>query len=163
MKNDNYGIILYYADKNAVFLNTLTENKNGGILLVHSNDNQIWGNYAGMNWNGITLETSRGNTIMSNNFTRNKMGINISNINISESIKTKGQGSLHIVRLRQQGDHLQNWTERHELIRNRCQPSLPEQPAEQCRECLRRRPQPVGQRQDRQPLQQLRCPRAWLQ
>ncbi len=92
VKNDNYGIILYYTDKNAVFLNTLTENKNGGILLVHSNNNQIWGNYAGLNWNGITLETSRGNTIMSNNFTRNKMGINISNINISESIKTKGKG-----------------------------------------------------------------------
>ena len=92
VKNDNYGIILYYADKNAVFLNTVTENKNGGILLVHSNNNQIWGNYAGMNWNGITLETSRGNTIMSNNLTRNKMGINISNINISESIKTKGKG-----------------------------------------------------------------------
>ena len=92
VRNDNYGIILYYADKNAAFLNTVTENKNGGILLVHSNNNQIWGNYAGMNWNGITLETSRGNTIMSNNLTRNKMGINISNINISESIKSKGKG-----------------------------------------------------------------------
>ena len=110
VKNDNYGIILYYADKNAVSLNALTENKNGGILLVHSNNNQIWGNYAGINWNGITLETSRGNTIMSNNFTQNKMGINISNINISESIKTKGKGVSHIVRLRQPGDHLQDWT-----------------------------------------------------
>ena len=91
-KNGNYGIILYYADKNAVFSNTVTENKNGGILLVHSDNNQIWGNYDGMNWNGITIVTSRGNTIMSNNLTRNKMGINISNINLSESIKTKGKG-----------------------------------------------------------------------
>jgi parallel beta-helix repeat protein len=92
VKNGNYGIILYYADKNAVFSNTVTENKNGGFLLIHSNNNQIWGNYAGMNWNGITIETSRGNNIMSNNLTRNKMGINISNINLSESVTTKGKG-----------------------------------------------------------------------
>jgi parallel beta-helix repeat protein len=92
VKNGNYGIILYYADKNAVFSNTVTENKNGGFLLIHSNNNQIWGNYAGMNWNGITIETSRGNNIMSNNLTRNKMGINISNNNLSESITSKGKG-----------------------------------------------------------------------
>jgi len=92
VKNGNYGIILYYADKNAVFSNTATENKKGGFLLIHSNNNQLWGNYAGLNWNGITIETSRGNNIMSNNLTRNKMGINISNNNLSESITSKGKG-----------------------------------------------------------------------
>jgi nitrous oxidase accessory protein len=92
IKNNNYGIILYHVDKNTVFLNTVIENKNGGILLTHSNNNQVWGNYAGMNWNGISIETSRGNTINANNLTRNKMGINISNINLSESITKKGTG-----------------------------------------------------------------------
>jgi hypothetical protein len=70
----------------------VTENKKGGILLVHANNNQVWGNNAGMNWNGISVETSRGNTILANNLTRNKMGINISNINLSESITAKGKG-----------------------------------------------------------------------
>ncbi|MEI8003328.1 MAG: NosD domain-containing protein [Methanothrix sp.] len=92
IKNNNYGIILYYVDKNTVFLNTVVENKNGGILLIHSNNNQIWGNYAGMNWNGISLQTSRGNIINTNNLTRNKMGISISNINLSESITKRGKG-----------------------------------------------------------------------
>ena len=91
IKNNNYGIILYHVDKNTVFLNTVTENKNGGILLIHSNNNQIWGNYAGMNWNGISMETSRGNTINANNLIRNKMGINISNINLSDSVTAKGK------------------------------------------------------------------------
>ncbi|MCX6677077.1 MAG: right-handed parallel beta-helix repeat-containing protein [Methanothrix sp.] len=91
IKNNNYGIILYHVDKNTVFLNTVTENKNGGILLIHSNNNQVWGNYAGMNWNGISMQTSRGNTINANNLTGNKMGINISNINLSDSIIAKGK------------------------------------------------------------------------
>jgi parallel beta-helix repeat protein len=69
----------------------VTENKNGGILLIHSNNNQVWGNYAGMNWNGISIETSRGNTINANNLTGNKMGINISNINLSDSITANGK------------------------------------------------------------------------
>ena len=63
VENDNYGIILYYVDKNNVFSNNVTENKKGGILLVHANNNQVWGNNASMNWDGISLETSRGNTI----------------------------------------------------------------------------------------------------
>lgn len=92
VENDNYGIILNYAEKNDVFLNNVTENKKGGILLVHSNNNQVWGNNASMNWDGISVETSRGNTIMANNLTRNTMGINISNINLSESVSAKGKG-----------------------------------------------------------------------
>jgi nitrous oxidase accessory protein len=91
IKNNNYGIILNHADKNTVFLNTVIENKNGGILLIHSDNNRIWGNYAGMNWNGIAIETSRGNTINANNLSGNKMGINISNINLRESITAKGK------------------------------------------------------------------------
>ncbi|MCX6674477.1 MAG: right-handed parallel beta-helix repeat-containing protein [Methanothrix sp.] len=91
IKNNNYGIVLYHVDKNTVFLNTVTENKNGGILLIHSNNNQVWGNYASMNGNGISMQTSRGNTINANNLTRNKMGINISNINFSDSITAKGK------------------------------------------------------------------------
>lgn len=91
IKNNNYGIILYHVDKNTVFLNTVTENKNGGILLIHSNNNQVWGNYAGMNWNGISMESSRGNTINANNLTGNKMGINILNINLSDSITANGK------------------------------------------------------------------------
>ena len=91
VENDNYGIILYYAEKNNVVSNNVTDNKKGGILLVHANNNQVWGNHAGMNWDGISLQTSRGNTIMANNLTRNKMGINISNINLSESVTAKGK------------------------------------------------------------------------
>ncbi len=45
-----------------------------------------------MNWDGISVVTSRGNTINANDLTRNKMGINISNINLSESITAKGKG-----------------------------------------------------------------------
>jgi nitrous oxidase accessory protein len=92
VENDNYGIILYYAEKNNVVLNNMKENKKGGILLVHANDNQIWENNASMNWDGISLLTSRGNTINANNLTRNNMGINISNINLSESVTAKGKG-----------------------------------------------------------------------
>ncbi|MDD1749123.1 MAG: right-handed parallel beta-helix repeat-containing protein [Methanothrix sp.] len=92
VNNSNYGIILYHVDKNTVFGNTVTENKNGGILLIHSNNNQVWGNFASMNSNGISIETSRGNTINANNLTRNRMGINISNNNLSESITTRGKG-----------------------------------------------------------------------
>ncbi len=92
VKNNNYGIILFHADKNTVFLNTVIENKNGGILLTHSNNNQVWGNYASMNWNGLCIETSRGNTINANNLTRNKMGINISNIKLSEIVSSRGKG-----------------------------------------------------------------------
>ena len=92
IKNNNYGIILYRVDKNTVFLNTVIENKNDGILLIHANNNQIWGNYASMNWNGISIETSKGNTINANNLTRNEMGINISNNELSESITAKGKG-----------------------------------------------------------------------
>ncbi len=92
VKNDNYGIILYYVDKNNVFLNNMTDNKKGGILLVHANNNQVWGNNASMNWDGISFQTSRGNTIKANNLIRNKMGINISNINLSESVTAKGKG-----------------------------------------------------------------------
>ncbi|MGB7544302.1 MAG: NosD domain-containing protein, partial [Methanothrix sp.] len=51
VKNNNYGIILYKAEKNTVFLNSVTENQKGGILLAHSDNNQIWGNYAGRNDN----------------------------------------------------------------------------------------------------------------
>ncbi|MCK9565588.1 MAG: right-handed parallel beta-helix repeat-containing protein [Methanothrix sp.] len=91
IKNNNYGIILYHADKNTVFLNTVTENKNGGILLIHSNNNQVWGNYAGFNWNGITMESSRSNIINANNLTGNKLGINILNVNLSDSITTNGK------------------------------------------------------------------------
>jgi nitrous oxidase accessory protein len=92
LKNNNYGVVLYRVDKNTIFLNTVTGNKKGGILLVHSSDNQVWGNNVSMNWNGITVETSHGNTIRSNNLTRNRMGINISSNNISESITQKGKG-----------------------------------------------------------------------
>ena len=81
VKNNNYGIILYKAEKNTVFLNSVTENQKGGILLAHSDNNQIWGNYAGRNGNGngISIETSRGNTIHANNLTGNALGISISN------------------------------------------------------------------------------------
>ncbi|MFZ2471581.1 MAG: NosD domain-containing protein [Methanothrix sp.] len=91
IKNNNYGIILYHVDKNTVFLNTVTENKNGGILLIHSNNNQVWGNYAGLNWNGISMESSRGNIINANNLTGNRLGINILNINLSDSIIANGK------------------------------------------------------------------------
>lgn len=92
IKNNNYGIILCYADKNTVFLNKLIDNKNGGTLLIHSNDNQVWGNYAGMNGNGLSLQTSRGNIINSNDLIENEIGISISNINLSESITARGKG-----------------------------------------------------------------------
>ncbi|VVB71994.1 Periplasmic copper-binding protein (NosD) [uncultured archaeon] len=92
VKNNNYGILLYYVDKNTVFWNMATENKNGGFLLIHSNNNQVWGNYASMNGDGISLKTSRGNTINANNLTRNNMGINISNIDLSESVTASGKG-----------------------------------------------------------------------
>lgn len=102
IKNNNYGIILYHADKNTAFFNTVIENKKGGILLVHSNNNLVWGNDISTNWNGISIETSSGNTIKSNNLTRNKMGINISNNNISESISPQGKGvSIKYVSSRQ--------------------------------------------------------------
>jgi len=93
VKNNNYGIILYKAEKNTVFWNSATENQKGGILLAHSDNNQIWGNYAGRNGNGISIETSRGNTIHSNNLTANAVGISISNYNFSESIMKSGKGA----------------------------------------------------------------------
>jgi nitrous oxidase accessory protein len=92
INNNNYGILLYRVDENTVFLNTVTENKNDGILLIHANNNQIWGNHASTNWNGVSIETSKGNTIKANNLTRNKMGINISNNELSESVTAKGKG-----------------------------------------------------------------------
>ncbi len=92
VNNSNCGIILYYADKNTVFGNTATGNQNGGFLLIHSDNNQIWGNYAGMNRDGISVQTSRGNTINANNLTKNNVGINISNNNLSESITSRGKG-----------------------------------------------------------------------
>lgn len=92
IKNNNYGMILYHTDKNTVLSNTMVGNKKGGILLVHSNNNLIWDNNVSMNWNGITIETSTGNTIKSNNLTRNKLGINVSSNNISESITPHGKG-----------------------------------------------------------------------
>jgi len=92
IKNNNYGILLYHVDKNTVFLNRVIENKNDGILLIHANNNQIWGNYASMNWKGISIETSKGNIIKANSLTKNTMGINISNNEISESITAKGKG-----------------------------------------------------------------------
>ena len=95
VKNNNYGIILYKAEKNTVFLNSATENQKGGILLAHSDNNQIWGNYAGRNGNGngISIETSRGNTIHANNLTGNALGISISSYNFSESIIKGGKGA----------------------------------------------------------------------
>jgi nitrous oxidase accessory protein len=92
IKNNNYGIFLYYVDKNIVFLNSAIENKKSGITLVHSNNNQVWGNNVNTNGNGIFIDTSRGNTIKANNLTRNEMGINISNLNLSESITSTGKG-----------------------------------------------------------------------
>lgn len=92
IKNNNYGIVLYHVDKNTAFFNTVIGNKKGGILLVHSDNNLVWGNNLSANWNGIYIETSRSNTIKSNNLTRNRMGINISNNNISESISSQGRG-----------------------------------------------------------------------
>ncbi|MCJ7443736.1 MAG: right-handed parallel beta-helix repeat-containing protein [Methanotrichaceae archaeon] len=92
IKNNNYGIFLYYVDKNIVFLNSAIENKKSGVMLVHSNNNQVWGNNVSTNWDGISIETSRGNTIKANILTRNEMGINISNNNLSESITAKGKG-----------------------------------------------------------------------
>ena len=95
VKNNNYGIILYKAEKNTVFLNSATENQKGGILLAHSDNNQIWGNHAGRNdnGNGISIETSRGNTIHANNLTGNAVGISISSYNFSESIIKGGKGA----------------------------------------------------------------------
>ncbi|MFB3765331.1 MAG: nitrous oxide reductase family maturation protein NosD [Methanotrichaceae archaeon] len=92
VENNNYGIIIYRADKNTVLSNRLSGNKKGGILLVHSVNNLVWDNDISMNGNGITIETSSGNTIKSNNLTRNKLGINISSNNISESITQHGKG-----------------------------------------------------------------------
>lgn len=90
--NNNYGIILNHADKNAVFLNNIAENRKDGILLAHSNSNLIWGNNASMNGNGISIVTSIANTINSNNITRNGLGINISSNSMSESISKHGKG-----------------------------------------------------------------------
>lgn len=92
IKNNDYGMILYHVDNNTVFLNTAIENKKGGILLTHSNNNNVWGNNVSENGNGISIETSHDNTIESNNLTKNKMGINISNNDISESITPQGKG-----------------------------------------------------------------------
>jgi parallel beta-helix repeat protein len=93
IKNNNYGILLYHASNNTLFSNTAAENKNSGIMLVHSNDNQVRGNYVSVNQDGISIRTSRGNTIDANNLTRNKIGINISNYNFSESITTNTNGN----------------------------------------------------------------------
>lgn len=92
VKNNNYGIMLYKAEKNTVFLNSANENQKGGILLAYSDNNQVWGNYARGNGNGISIETSRGNSIHANNLIENAVGIIISNYNFSESIIKGSKG-----------------------------------------------------------------------
>ena len=92
VKNNNYGIMLLKAEKNTVFLNSANENQKGGILLAYSDNNQVWGNYARGNGNGISIETSRGNTIHANNLMENAVGISISNYNFSESIIKGSKG-----------------------------------------------------------------------
>ena len=92
IKNNNLGILLYHANNNSVIENTAIENKNSGFSLIHSNNNQVWGDYSSLNRYGISIQTSRGNIIKANNLTKNKIGINISNYNLSESVTSKGKG-----------------------------------------------------------------------
>lgn len=91
-ENGNCGIVVYHSDDNTLFQNEVTENKNGGILLDHSDSNQVWGNYASGNGFGIAIDTCRANTINSNNLTGNKIGINITNNNIRDSVVNRGKG-----------------------------------------------------------------------
>lgn len=92
VKNNNYGILLYKVEKNTVFLNSANENQKGGILLAYSDNNQVWGNIARGNGNGISIETSRGNTIHANDLMENAVGISISNYNFSENIIKGSKG-----------------------------------------------------------------------
>jgi nitrous oxidase accessory protein len=93
LKNNNFGILLYHAGNNTVASNVAEENKNAGILLVHSNGNQLWGNDIIMNLDGISIQTSRSNVVKANNLTMNKIGINISNYNFSDSIRASTSGN----------------------------------------------------------------------
>jgi len=91
-ENGNYGIAVYHSDDNTLFKNDVTENRNGGILLDHSDSNQVWGNYARGNGFGISIDTCRANIINSNNLTGNKIGINITNNNMRDSVVNRGKG-----------------------------------------------------------------------
>jgi parallel beta-helix repeat protein len=71
-----WGIVLGKSERNSIYENIVTNNKGGGIYLRDSSENMLSGNNITKNTRGVALvesvSTSSNNTILKNNFMKNK-------------------------------------------------------------------------------------------